>query len=303
MGIRIPNARTPAILRRPPLQRVAAVTKPFVLQKQVTSVGTSSSTIVQPIVASPTTAAAPAKGQILKLVKTSQGMAVQTLPKVTVVSGGGAGAGGRGANVIGNSGGVGGVGGVSAATAGGAGGAVSKTPIVSNVVKIVSSMDKFVLKNTLTAGAGGVAVGGVGGVGGATVARGGSSGKQQIVIANQRNVVRPHQQFIVVSSGGGGIRPIGSTPLVATNSTVGTLGVPSSSTLLTTKQLQRPITITMAGGGKQAQVLQMATPKGGTVGATSLQLDQGKAITVQLPKTMTIVSSSGTSQPQERIQG
>uniref|UniRef100_A0A1L8DWH2 Putative host cell transcription factor hcfc1 n=1 Tax=Nyssomyia neivai TaxID=330878 RepID=A0A1L8DWH2_9DIPT len=243
VGLRLPQQ--PQILRKPTPVAAASITgKQIIIQKPTLA---GASTAIQPQLTPGTLAGA--KTQIVKLVKTSQGMTVQTLPqKVTVVSGSSVISGGNNA--------------------------ITKNPIMGNVVKIVSSMDKFVLKNAtpLTASAG------------------------KILIANQsQSAIRPNQQFIVVSSS------TGARQLQVTQATPLTISTPGTATAATVSGLsaatkvlpQRPITITMQNAKTPGQVIHMP-PK-------TLQLAGGKAITVQLPKTMTIVQPSGSSGTQERI--
>uniref|UniRef100_A0A1B0CAT5 Fibronectin type-III domain-containing protein n=1 Tax=Lutzomyia longipalpis TaxID=7200 RepID=A0A1B0CAT5_LUTLO len=244
VGVRLPTQQQ--IIRKPTPVAAASITgKQIIIQKPTVAGGSST---IQPQISQGTVAGA--KAQIVKLVKTSQGMAVQTLPKMTVVSG---------ASVIsGNS-------------------ATTKTPIMGNVVKIVSSMDKFVLKNAtpLTASAG------------------------KILIANQQqSAIRPNQQIIVVSSSTGArqlqVTPAMPVTIPATGVSPATSATASGISTPTGKVLpQRPITITMQNTKTPGQVIHVP-PK-------ALQLAGGKAITVQLPKTMTIVQPSGSSGQSERI--
>ncbi|GAB0092079.1 Host cell factor [Sergentomyia squamirostris] len=213
--------------------------KPIIIKPVVATAGSSTGLTSTPQL----TATIPTntKAQIVKLIKTSQGMTMQTLPKMTVVSG---------ANIVsGNS----------------IGGAVTKAPIMRNVVKIVSSMDKFVLKNAtpLTA----------------------SGGK--ILIANQQQTLRNNPQIIMVSSAGG-MKQIQSnvvtTPLMAGNA-ITTFSAASDGT---SKIIPgRPITIGMANAKTSAQVIHMPQK--------TFQLATGKTIAVQLPKTVTIVSPSSST--------
>ncbi|XP_059609757.1 host cell factor 2 [Phlebotomus argentipes] len=222
--IRVPTPN--AVVRAPqqPLLRAPrpSIGKQIIIQKPTTA-GTS--TAGHPVPGS-------GKAHVLKLVKTSQGMAVQSLPKVTVVSGNVA--------MSGNS-------------------TTINKPIMGNVVKIVSSMDKFMLKNATPLTSGG-----------------------KILIANQQ--ARPNQQIIVVSSGTRTVVPGAPLTSVATSGATKvvparpiTIHVPNKTLQLATGKaitVQLPKTMTIVSPSSSATSPVVVIPKPETPEETSAQIEQ-----------------------------
>lgn len=240
----------------------------------------------------------------LQLVKTSQGMAVQTLPKMNVMQKAGTSLGSNIQQHIAS--------GAQIVTASAAGNQGKTALIGTNVVKLMSpaavSGNKILMKNSNL-----VQVGKMGT----------SAGKPAFVITNkQGQPIRTNQQIIFVTTASG-IRTVQTGSIVTSSASnfVSLVSSPQINTITsamatgansvgtpqgTVKMIRsvgqqgKPITFTMSGiqGHKTGSPQLISVPqKALTIG--------GKAVTVQLAsgnqKTVTIVSSAGTGGIQKTI--
>lgn len=234
---------------------------------------------------------------VLQLVKTSQGMAVQSLPKVNVVQKAGTSIQQQiasGAQIV-------------------TGSNQGKTALIgTNVVKLMSPGgvgNKILMKNSNL-----VQVGKMGT----------TAGKPSFVITNkQGQTIRTNQQFIFVTTAGG-IRTVQSGSIVTSSASnfvslvsspqintitsaiasgTNSVGTPTGTVKMirSVGQQGKPITFTLPVGGIQGN-------KTGTTQLISMPQKAfigGKAVTVQLApgnqKTVTIVSSSGAGGIQKTI--
>lgn len=243
---------------------------------------------------------------VLQLVKTSQGMAVQTLPKVNVVQKAGTSIGGNIQQQLAS--------GAQIVTASGAGNQGKTALIGTNVVKLMSpaavSGNKILMKNSNL-----VQVGKMGT----------SAGKPAFVITNkQGQPIRTNQQIIFVTTAGG-IRTVQTGSIVTSSASnfVSLVSSPQINTITSamasgTNSVGTPSgTVKMIRGvGQQGKPITFTLPVSGIQGnkTGSSQLISvpqkaltigGKAVTVQLAsgnqKTVTIVSSAGTGGIQKTI--
>ncbi|XP_031639467.1 host cell factor 2 isoform X2 [Contarinia nasturtii] len=245
---------------------------------------------------------------VLQLVKTSQGMAVQSLPKVNVMQKAGTSINANIQQQI--------MGGAQIVTAGGTANQGAKTALIgTNVVKLVSPTAVGGNKIQIVSGAQIVKTGGatnqvqVGKVGG-------GAGKPAFVITNkQGQPIRTNQQIIFVTTASG-IRTVqtGSIVTSSTNNFVSLVSSPQVNTITSAiasgaNSVQTtPGTVKMIRGvGQQGKPITFTLPvsnlQGNKTGSPQLISMQqkgltigGKAVTVQLApgnqKTVTIVSSA-----------
>lgn len=241
---------------------------------------------------------------VLQLVKTSQGMAVQSLPKVNVVQKTGTSIQQQIA------------GGTQIVTAGGAGNQGKTALIGTNVVKLMSPAgvpgNKILMKNSNL-----VQVGKMGTT---------NAGKPAFVITNkQGQPIRSNQQFIFVTSAGA-IRSVQTGSIVTSSASnfVSLVSSPQINTITSaiasgTSPVVTPTgTVKMIRGvGQQGKPITFTLPVSGiqqgnkTVSQQLISVPQkaltigGKAVTVQLApgnqKTVTIVSSTASGGIQKTI--
>lgn len=241
---------------------------------------------------------------VLQLVKTSQGMAVQSLPKMNVVQKSGTSIQQQIA------------GGTQIVTTGGAGNQGKTALIGTNVVKLMSSPggvggNKILMKNSNL-----VQVGKMGTT---------NAGKPAFVITNkQGQPIRSNQQFIFVTSAGA-IRSVQTGSIVTSSASnfVSLVSSPQINTITSaiasgTSPVVTPGTVKMIRGvGQQGKPITFTLPVSGiqqgnkTVSQQLISVPQkaltigGKAVTVQLApgnqKTVTIVSSAAGGGIQKTI--
>lgn len=231
---------------------------------------------------------------VLQLVKTSQGMAVQSMPKVNVSQKVGTSVGGTiqqipaGSQIV--TSGVNNQG---------------KTALIgTNVVKLMSPANKILMKNSNLVHVGKMST---------------AAGKPAFVITNkQGQTIRTNQQFIFVTSAGG-IRTVQTSAVAASsgNTLVSVVSSPQMNTISSAVAggTQQGTMKMIRGVGQQGKPITFTLPVGGLQGAKGgspqiISMPQksltigGKAVTVQLAgnqKTVQIVSSSATGGIQKTI--
>lgn len=311
-----PIGSTTTILRQQPTTVLNSTASPIASAGTVLTGNTTATTIggKQILLQKPISLS----GQnVLQLVKTSQGMAVQSLPKVNVMQK--AGTSINTANIQQQI-----MGGAQIVTAGGGGNQGAKTALIgTNVVKLVSPTSVGGNKIQIVSGAQLVKTGAaanqvqVGKVGAA-------AGKPAFVITNkQGQPIRTNQQIIFVTTASG-IRTVqtGSIVTSSTNNFVSLVSSPQVNTITSamasgTNSVQTaPGTVKMIRGvGQQGKPITFTLPvsnlQGNKTGSQLISMPQkgltigGKAVTVQLApgnqKTVTIVSSASGGGIQKTI--